>query len=142
MKGQHFFLVATSISVLLPSAQVMVSASGFSSWWDNHSVPSLRGNSGNNTNATETDPEQDEVLPPDSQQDTQPPCTTPADFCLMDMSECPDGSLVARDPQLCCDFRPCPGEGSDTGDSDTSSTPVLDWLDQVFGSGRRTSQAP
>jgi hypothetical protein len=40
---------------------------------------------------------------------------------------------VARDPQLCCDFRPCP---SDDVDNSTSDTPF--W-DQVFGPRRLAS---
>jgi hypothetical protein len=145
---------------------MMVTAAGISSWRENnHGVPpSLRGSNrallrvswnehvgfGNSsTNTTEIDhdaeePEDVVIMPPQEPQQqqqnaTQPPapCTTPADFCLMDMKECPDGSLVARDPQLCCAFRPCPGEDGDDVNDDTSSTPLLDWLDQVFdGPGR------
>jgi hypothetical protein len=137
MKRQHFLIVAT-ISILLPSVDVMVSASRFSSWWENHGFPSLRG-SGNITNTTETDPEQ--VLPSEPpEQATLPPCTTPADYCIMDIYVCPDGSYVARDPQLCCDFKPCP---DDNTNDNTTYIPLIDEvLATLVGEPDEDTQAP
>lgn len=39
--------------------------------------------------------------------------------CTADVSECPDGSFVSRDPAQNCKFAPCPGEGG----SEATPTP-------------------
>lgn len=37
-----------------------------------------------------------------------PPLPDEGVACAMDVSQCPDGSFVSRNPAMACDFDPCP----------------------------------
>ena len=37
-------------------------------------------------------------------------CAEPEEGCTAEAKVCPDGSNVGRNPELGCEFNPCPGE--------------------------------
>ncbi len=42
-------------------------------------------------------------------------CTRETATCAQDIKQCPDGTTVGRNPDLNCDFDPCPGDTGPTG---------------------------
>ena len=101
----------------------MADASIIATWWRLRGSRNHSNSDANTTNDDETGPGQGDPSA----------CTTPADFCLMDMHVCPDGSMVARDARLCCAFPSCPDESDNSIEEEDDEREISSLLHKWIG---------